>query len=216
VQGRCDHCHHEWQYHVGASYDATALGACDDCLYERDHEGRVELCTRHAPDAVCADVRCGFVVDVLPGTPEWASVLVWARALAGAIHLDIPEDDGWPSDAREAAATLRRRAGLRAPEAADYTSVPPLAVDHEVWAAFGMLAHRAYDATVLRSVKGWDRVLDFNDEGTSVVATLTPDEWKTLVDELGAGRVRTLPPRRRWFRRRRDEGAADARRRPSP
>lgn len=204
LEDRCDECGHPWQEHPGAHFDASIDEVCGECAYEDEHEGRTSLCRRHAPADLVRDIRNAFIVDVAPGTAGWDALLTFVRTYAAEIALDIPETADWPPVAAKAAATLRRRAALKDPGSSGYTSMPRLGVDDEVWAAFVTLADRSYSATALRSPEGWDPLLDLNDEGTSVVASLTPDEWAILIAELGRGVVRPISRRRRrrfWDRR---------------
>ena len=190
----CGDCRHPWSEHPGADFDATLDGICGECTYEKEHEGRAEMCRLHAPDDVVRDIRVAFVVNVAPQTPGWDALLRVVRPDAFAISLDIPERDEWSPEAAQAAALLRRKANLKASVGPRYSSISRLVIDEEVWAAFRVLAGLAYDATVLRSPEGWDPVLDFSDEGTSVVATLTPVRMGR-VDRGGWGRCRPAPER---------------------
>ncbi|GAA4289133.1 hypothetical protein GCM10022262_34940 [Georgenia daeguensis] len=194
----CGDCRHPWAEHLGASYDAAVDGSCGECIYEAEHAGRTELCRRRAPDELTRGSRESFVIDVKPGTPGWPALLRTMRTDAVQVGLDIPESADWSQAEIEAANTLRRRAGIPRSSEAHYTAIPELATDDEVWSAFEVLAGRAHDAHVLRSSADWDPILDIADEGTSVVATVTPDGFEALVAAVGVDLIRPLPRRRHW------------------
>jgi len=193
----CPDCDHPWSEHPGASFDASVDNACGECLYEDEHFGLAEVCRAHAPADLTALVgRQPFVVELNGSAHAWETVLGVVRPHASQIDLDLPQNSGWTAQEAAAATLLRSRAGLAEPlERESYTSVARLKVDDDVWAAFAMVVGRAFDAQVLAAGPSGEELLSVADEGSAVIAILTPEEFAALGHALGLDHLAPLPRR---------------------
>jgi hypothetical protein len=144
-----------------------------------------------------------FVVD----TDGWghADMVTACRLVLRATQLDakrcetdIPADRrDWPPDVVAAADTLRHvaaRTGRIDRYGYAETGIIEVALD-EVWSAFVAFVPWAYDATVWNADAA--DIVSLADEGQSIVARVTPEQYGAIVAELGD---RRLVPEHEWRR----------------
>ncbi|MFC4615355.1 hypothetical protein ACFO3K_11585 [Cellulomonas algicola] len=200
----CGECRHAWAEHPGALHAASVVGACARCVLDVEHGDRPVACEVHAPSAVAAAApRVDFAVTLGPASRAagLGTLLDAVRPDAVAVAFDLPEDEArsWTAEASAASAVLRAAAGL--PADTRYRTVDWLPVDDAVWAAFRAVVPHVYTADVWGARGVGDSLLEANDEGTSVVARLGPDQYAAALHRLPADALTVLPRRATLLRR---------------
>lgn len=202
LRDACGGCAHPWSEHPGGLHEASLIGVCGHCVYEAEHHGRAETCRVHVPDDVLGEVPRVVFAVALRRASRAAGLTVLLDAVrpdATAVAFDLPERDGWPAEARAAAAVLRSAADL--PAAPAYATVDWLPVDDAVWAAFRAVA------PLVHSVDVWDArglgyaLLDAEDDGAALTVALTPDQYAAVLRRLPADALTRITQRATLARR---------------